>query len=287
MSREILGAYLKNFNSLDISSLQVTNNFQKDGFYEVQVNIMGSTFHFKLWEQNHILADIAYTDSSGTKHTFPNITIPLDEKEEQFKELGSSGDDPALRYKYDFKNFFETTFLKGDSSISTQPDMTSVTQNTPSASPEILLFIQKELLDKDFKNIRDFLPIEFKNITASINEGNYLIELNNMNKVFVGDSSSYPVEFSSKYLFNRHSFSRITFKVKTEAGDGYEFRETPVEILPARISVLSLPDTLKDLGSYIDTIKASYTSQQSIVIDFVGKKVLLDKVPFVVKFKTE
>lgn len=90
MSREILEAYLKNFNSLDISSLQVTNNFQKDGFYETQVNIMGNVFNFKLWEQNHILADISYTDSFGTKHTFPHITIPLDQKEKQFKELLNS-----------------------------------------------------------------------------------------------------------------------------------------------------------------------------------------------------
>lgn len=87
MSREILEAYLKNFNSLDISSLQVTNNFEKDRFYEIQVNIMNNTFNFKLWEQNHVLADISYTDFSGMKHTFPNITIPLDQKEEQFKEL--------------------------------------------------------------------------------------------------------------------------------------------------------------------------------------------------------
>lgn len=63
MSMEILQTYLRDFNNLDISSLQVTNNFQKDGFYEIQVNILGNMFHFKLWEQNHILADISYDDT--------------------------------------------------------------------------------------------------------------------------------------------------------------------------------------------------------------------------------
>lgn len=62
MSMEILQTYLRDFNNLDISSLQVNNNFQKDGFYEIQINILGNIFHFKLWEQNHILADISYTD---------------------------------------------------------------------------------------------------------------------------------------------------------------------------------------------------------------------------------
>lgn len=40
MSMETLGAYLKGFNNLDISSLRVANNFVKDGFYEIQVNIL-------------------------------------------------------------------------------------------------------------------------------------------------------------------------------------------------------------------------------------------------------
>lgn len=40
MSMEILGTYLKGFNNLDITSLRVTNNFLKDGFYEIQVNIL-------------------------------------------------------------------------------------------------------------------------------------------------------------------------------------------------------------------------------------------------------
>lgn len=60
---EALETYMKNFNNVDISSLQVMNNFKKDGFYEIKVNILGSAFNFKLWEQNHILADISYDDT--------------------------------------------------------------------------------------------------------------------------------------------------------------------------------------------------------------------------------
>ncbi|EKD29234.1 MAG: hypothetical protein ACD_78C00467G0001 [uncultured bacterium (gcode 4)] len=278
MSMEILQTYLRDFNNLDISSLQVTNNFQKDGFYEIQVNILGNIFHFKLWEQNHILADISYDDVFWKKHIFPDITIPLDGKKEQLKELSSSSDDPALQYKYDFKNFFEITFLKGETIVTTttEPETT-----IPVSTPEIQLFIQKELLDKDFKNIESFLPIKFKNISASIKDGNYIIELNDIDKTFVWNNNSYSLELSGKYIFNRHSFSRLTFQVKKDAEIWwYEFNNIPIEILPARMSLLSLPESLKNLGYYIDTIQSSYRNQQSIIIDVTGRKVLLDNIPF-------
>lgn len=222
MSKEILETYLKGFNNLDISSLQIRNNFQKDGFYEIQVSLLGNVFHFSLWEQNHILSDISYTDAFGKEHTFPNITIPLDQKEEQLKELFGSSDDPALQYKYDFKNFFETTFLKGDSAMpeSTEPEPVNSSKSTSSATPEIQLFIQKELLDKDFKNIETFLAIRFKNIDASIGSGSYIIELHSIGKTFAGNNSSFSVELSGKYIFNRHSFSRLTLKVKKEGDAG-------------------------------------------------------------------
>lgn len=78
-----------------------------------------------------------------------------------------------------------------------------------SSTPEIQLFVQKELIDKDFKNIVDFLPIGFKSITATINSGSYIIELNDINKSFMGEMNNYSVELQGKYLFNRHSFSRL------------------------------------------------------------------------------
>lgn len=89
-------------------------------------------------------------------------------------------------------------------------------KDASSATPEIQLFIQKELLDKDFKNIESFLPIKFKNITASISEGNYMIDLNDIDAAFAGESGTYSVKLSSKYIFNRHSFSRLLLKVKKE-----------------------------------------------------------------------
>ncbi len=291
MSLGSLQMYLRNFNNLNLGTLQVTNNFQKDGFYEVQVIILWNTFHFKLWEQNHMIADISTIDAFGKKQIFPNITLSLDQKEEQLRDLYSSTKDLALQYRYDFKNFFETTFLRTDGGWISNPNTnnTGSTISRPENTPEIQLFIQKELLEKDFKNIASFLPIGFKNITASIDDTwEYVIDLKGLSKTFVGNGNNYIVDMSGKYLFKRHAFSRLVFQVKN-SGDttGYRFNETAIEILPARISLLTTPDTLKDIGYYIDTIVTSYTKEKSIVLDLTGKKVLLDNIPFPVTIESE
>ena len=48
MSRELVEKYLGNFNDINTATLQITNNFTKDGFYDLHVDILGNTFSFKL-----------------------------------------------------------------------------------------------------------------------------------------------------------------------------------------------------------------------------------------------
>lgn len=283
MSIENVQNYLKDFNNLDIWSLQISNNFQKDGFYEIQVSILDSTFSFKLWDKNHTIADISYTDTLWKKHTFSDFYISLDQKEEEFKKLTDSVQEPNIKYKYDFKNFFENTFLNTSSLVMSNTLVTSPPINTRKvATPEIQLFIQHELLDKDFKNIVDFLPILFKNINAYNKDGERIIELSNIEKNFTGNGNNYFVEFNGKYLLDHHLFSQLTMKVRTDGWDVWQFNfnGTSIELLPPRITLNGLPNILKDLGYYIDVIKKSYKNQQSIIIDLTGKKVLLDNVPF-------
>lgn len=286
MGIDIVQKYLQNFNNLDISTLQVGNNFQKDGFYEVQVMILGNVFAFKLWDQNHMIADISYTDTLWNKKTFPDMTILLDQKEQQFKDLGTATEDLNLKYKYDFKNFFENTFLRGNSvAVINVPSTSDPVSTTSSTTPEMQLFIQQELLDKDFKNIVDFLPIHFSNVYAYVQDGARIVELSKINKGFTGNEKNYSVELSGNYVITRHLFSRLSFTVRAEWDiKWYEFNGIPIQIFPIRISFLELPIFLKNLGYYIDTIKKSYTNQQSLIIDLVGKKVLLDNIPFIPEF---
>ncbi len=173
-------------------------------------------FTFKLWSQGHTISDVSYIDTSSKKHVFPNVTITLDQKEEQLKELSVSSSEPELRYRYDFKNFFETTFLMGNTnSSSSSQQSTSTSGDTPSKSmtPEMQIFIQNELVEKDFKNIVAFLPISFNNIYATIQNGNYAIDLSAIKKTFQGKDNAYPVELSGKYVFDRHAFYKLNFQL--------------------------------------------------------------------------
>ena len=136
-----------------------------------------------------------------------------------------------------------------------------------------------------FKNIYNFLPIEFKNIQASINDQwDYVIVLSGIQKSLRWKDINYDIELESKYLFATHVFSRLVFRLKKQDNlPGYELNGTLIEILPARIELLSLPNMLQDLGYYLDAIKSSYNWQNSIVIDLAGKQILLDNVSVIPK----
>lgn len=93
---------------------------------------------------------------------------------------------------------------------------------------------------------------------------------------------------SGKYLFKRHAFSRLAFKVRKEGDQkSYDFNAIAIEILPARISLLTVPDTLKDLGHYLDVVRSAYANGQSIILDLNGKKVILDSVQVPVNIGAE
>jgi len=95
------------------------------------------------------------------------------------QELLGNTDDPKLKYRYDFKNFFTTVFIDKSEGIAIQNPATSIDpiSSKPPMDKEMQLFIQRELVDKDFKNISDFLIIGFSNIYATIKNGAYSIDL--------------------------------------------------------------------------------------------------------------
>jgi hypothetical protein len=291
LSREKLENYLKNFNNLDIASLNLINQNElvKDGFYRVQVNILSNIFTFKLTEENHFISEISYKDAMWTEHTFPNIPVNLDKRQETLEKELQSSDDPEMKFKKDFKNYFEVTFIKKDEEQLVGPEPEPLPTPTSTGvindEHEIAIFIQNKLLDGDFKNTEKFLPIGFRDIKVSVIEWTYLIELHNLKKSFKGENDTYFLEIESKYIFNRHTFSRLTFRVKKEGDkEWFDFNDTVIELLPARLSIFTFQDSVKDLGYYIDTIKSSYTNQKSIIVDLAEKKVLLDNIPFIPKF---
>ena len=77
-----------------------------------------------------------------------------------------------MREKYDFKNIFKTIYLDNNSSDTLETaDAQGIQGNQAdpiSGMPiEVQLFIQNELIDKDFRYVSDF-DIRFSDITAKI-----------------------------------------------------------------------------------------------------------------------
>lgn len=294
MSQESLDRYLKDFNNVDLSTLQIVNNYRGDGFYDIRIDILGNHFALRLWPEDHTIADISYIDMAGKKHVFPNVVIKLDQKKQQMAESYNSASDTMTRDRYDFKNFFVTVLLRGLDTKTSVPiaplssigaiDPSSV--DRPPMTTEMQLFIQKELLEKDFKNIADTLSIGLANVYVAIKNESYAIDLSGIKKTVKGRDTAYPIEFESKYVFDRHVFYQLSFRVRSIDTNEYEFGGNTIQISPSRISLTSLEDTFKFMGTYIDAIKKSYQGERSIQIDLAQKKILLDGKEFIPDFTT-
>ncbi|MCK9272651.1 hypothetical protein M0P65_03835 [Candidatus Gracilibacteria bacterium] len=286
--------YLSQFNQVDINSLNILNSssLKKDGFYDVSINISQVQFNFKLNPNGNTVYNLTYKDPNGNVvDTFIDSSLPFDDKEIVWTDLYASAETPKDKEKYDFKNIFYNLYLspsaKTNLTQNGDPDIKTQTDNTPIA---IKLFIQRELIDKDFKYIYDFLPIKFNNIKVSIENGNYLINVIDAEKSFNSKNTYYSSLFSSDYNIKTHSFTDITLKVKDEnsVGDNitYKFDALDISIVPNSIEVRSLSSKLKDIGYYIDTISQNYNNLAQILkIDLNLKKVFIDSQSFNVNFE--
>ena len=286
--------YLSQFNQVDINSLNILNSssLKKDWFYDVSINISQVQFNFKLNPNWNTVYNLTYKDPNwNVVDTFIDSSLPFDDKEIVWTDLYASAETPKDKEKYDFKNIFYNLYLspsaKTNLTQNWDPDIKTQTDNTPIA---IKLFIQRELIDKDFKYIYDFLPIKFNNIKVSIENWNYLINVIDAEKSFNSKNTYYSSLFSSDYNIKTHSFTDITLKVKDENSvwDNitYKFDALDISIVPNSIEVRSLSSKLKDIWYYIDTISQNYNNLAQILkIDLNLKKVFIDSQSFNVNFE--
>lgn len=286
--------YLSQFNQVDINSLNILNSssLNKDWFYNVSIIISQFQFNFKLNPNGNTVYDLIYKDSNGnTVVKFKKLPVSFDDKKEAMLDLYSSSENPTDRDKYDFKNIFYNLYVNPDSGTNIADNWSQDTQTQTDDTPvAIKLFIQKELIDKDFKYISNFLPIKFNNIKVSIEGWNYIINIAWVEKSFNSLNTYYPTLFSSSYNIKSHSFTNISLKIKDESSTGdsisYKFDSLDISIIPANIEVRSLSSKLKDLWFYIDTISNNYNgSAQILKIDLNLKKVFIDSVGFNVNFE--
>lgn len=285
--------YLSQFNQVDINSLRILNSssLNKDWFYNVSIIISQFQFNFKLNPNGNTVYDLIYKDSNGnTIDKFKKLPVSFDDKKEVLLDLYSSSENPTDRDKFDFKNIFYNLYINPDSSTNMVNNWNQDTQIQTDDTPiAIKLFIQKELIDKDFKYISNFLPIKFNNIKVSIEGWNYIINITWVEKSFNSLNTYFSTLFSSSYNIKTHSFENITIKVKDENSTGtdisYKFDSLDISIVPSSIEVRNLSSKLKDLWFYIDTISNNYNgSAQNLKIDLNLKKVFIDSVGFNVNF---
>lgn len=225
LSKESIQSYMAHFNGVDITTLQVLNDFEKDGFYDVRVTISDRPFSFQLREPGNILTNLMYIDESGNiVDSFKQATISLDEREKLAKDKVALANTVEDRTRYNFANYFKATFFGMDESPANTPTRPASQPTRPEMTPEMQLTVQHELIEKDFRNLATFAPIAIRNIFAKIEGGIYDIDIFDVPMSVRGSSTNHRIELSSKYIFTDqvHAFSGINFKIQQEnMRDGY------------------------------------------------------------------
>ncbi len=195
--------------------MTIGNDPAKDGYYEISVMISGREFTFQLIvDEGHLIRNVVF-DSGGQKNeTFRYTGVSLDDKREEYVKAlsGLSPEDPKYQI-YVFANYFVNTYLSERSSSIATTDSDPSDAPSTTMDARTLVFVEQNLIQKDFHNIVSGFPISIANIDAKIAGRTWDISLSGIRKSVSGNGTSYVFEFKGKYLFDRHSFNKMTLKV--------------------------------------------------------------------------
>lgn len=140
------------------------------------------------------------------------MSLSLDDRAKRLKEASAIATTPEERERYDIYNFFKSTFFASDLPV----EITATGSQLPGGqrpplSPEMQIFVQRELIEKDFSITSKFFPISIKNIHAAIVDGNYEISLFGIHTTVMSPTRIYGLDFESKYIFtsDTHAFYEL------------------------------------------------------------------------------
>lgn len=148
-------------------------------------------------------------------------------------------------------------------------------------SAETKVFIERELMRKDFKYIVDTLKIGFTDVYAQIVQGKYDITIRPI-ETSVGGRNAYRITFAGKYDFTNHAFTDIEIKVydRNAANPEPILGGRSVRISnPSSIFIKSFKERFAEIGYYIaaaENVIGQSAGQGDITIDFVNKTVTID-----------
>ena len=109
-------------------------------------------------------------EENGVVNTqFERTKQSIDEREKVLRELAANTTNTADKAKYDIRNYFVSTFSENTSPVS---GLTPA-QTTPidsGLSTQMKLFIQSNLIEKDFLLVKESLNIPIQSVYASIEQ---------------------------------------------------------------------------------------------------------------------
>lgn len=207
----------------------------------------------------HKIGEIVFTDTDGNvNRNFEQASIDLDKRKKQLDDLKSSATTQEERKKYDVYNFFKTTFFASDDTTETGDITTN--SNGYTLKPEIQIFVQRELIEKDFAIVHGFFPIAIRDIHADIVNGDYEISVFKIPVTKVTDKHNYNLKFDSDYIFqtDMHAFTNIKFTAIDER-DKKIFNGAEVHILPNVINTVDLGNQFNKIWPLLDIAWKHYS----------------------------
>ncbi len=281
MSIEAVTSYLKNFTGIDIDTLTILNNFKSDGFYHVSVSFFGKVFNFELNPQGNVIQKMFYTDTDGAKNSsFELASINLAEREKKLREQSTSAQTPQEREKYNIYNFFKSILSTYSDGLDT---VTPDTENTePVLTPRMQIFVQRNLIEKDFAIVKDFLPISIKNVKAEIVNQEYEISLSNILTKIKSSNRDYQLIVNSDYIFQTdvNAFENMRLQVSTTEGRKL-YNGAEIAIIPKVINTRDLEEKFNKIGLLLEVLEKHVSSSSTnIQLDLETNSVIIDGISY-------
>ncbi len=271
-----LTKFLSRFNGVDVPSITIMNDLTKDVFYDVKVLIAGKSFQFRLTPYGHVIERVRIEENGVLNTSFERISQSIDDREKLLQEQLANTTSPSERAKFDIKNYFLTTFSEKTPDSIGSPSPLTVNSES-SMTPQMQLFVQSNLIEKDFLLVKDVLSIPIQAIYATIENGAYSIRVNGATSTLSDSNRSYMLVVDADYVFNQdvHAFQNIRFQVRSDQGL-LLFNGVKIGLLPERIDTRNFSNLWSEITPYITRLTQQNLNPNSIIIDLSAKTVIVD-----------
>ena len=139
------------------------------------------------------------------------------------------------------------------------------------------LFVQSELIEKDFSLLKDIFVIPIARVNAQIEGGEYKIQLRNIESSLLVNNRTLVLQMTSGYLFSKdiHAFKDIELTAKNEQGSDY-FGGSIITLLPQQIPTQDFAKRWAELPLYFGRLFNLVTTKSTIVLDLDARTLTIN-----------